>query len=177
MSRAELNLSESVQALRLSVQYLEASGLGMSIAIASAESPMASTAPSDTIKDTMKCASGSAFGDTDMLSVLEGQPQPPQPEPGELLVRVHACSLSPSDYRMLHGDCEFIKKPRLGFPYVPGGDVCGTVEAVPSVADCAFHVGDRVVSTWDVYGEGGIAELAIVATARTASLPAGVSAL
>lgn len=80
-----------------------------------------------------------------------------------LLVKVQACSLSPGDIRTIKGEKAIITKSRHahGFPYIPGGDICGTV--VETSGDAGdFAVGDSVVSTWDMFGEGGMAEYAIV---------------
>lgn len=41
------------------------------------------------------------------------------PGSGNILVRVKACSFSPSDYRMMSGEADLIKKPK-SWPYIPG---------------------------------------------------------
>lgn len=94
---------------------------------------------------------------------------------GKLLLRVRACSLSPSDYRMLTGDASLIKKPKDGFPYVPGGDVCGVVLEVGKGVD-GFKKGDEVVATWDIFGVGGLAEYAVVDSRFAALKPPAISA-
>jgi hypothetical protein len=42
-----------------------------------------------------------------------------KPGSGNVLVKVHACSFSPSDYRMMSGETDLIKKPKA-WPYIPG---------------------------------------------------------
>jgi len=76
----------------------------------------------------------------------------------KLLIGVRACSLSPSDYRMLSGDCALVKTTRV--PFVPGGDIAGVV--LESESD-EFATGDAVIATWGpFFGEGGLAERAAV---------------
>jgi threonine dehydrogenase-like Zn-dependent dehydrogenase len=71
------------------------------------------------------------------------------------------------------GDGSLIKKPKA-FPYIPGGDICGTVEAIgPDVTD--FQPGDAVVATWSVFGEGGLAEYAIVNSKLTVKKPDAIT--
>ncbi|MFD7655998.1 alcohol dehydrogenase catalytic domain-containing protein, partial [Actinosynnema sp. NPDC059797] len=65
----------------------------------------------------------------------------PRPGPGQLLVRVAAASVNPTDVRLPGGD--FRDAVHLEFPHVPGNDFAGTVEEVgPGVT--AFAVGDEV---------------------------------
>ena len=97
-----------------------------------------------------------------------------QPGSKQLLIRVHACSVTPGDYRMITGIAKFLKKPRDGFPYIPGLDVSGTV-VESSVED--FTAGDEVISTWFICGEGGMAEYALVDAVRTIKRSSNVSAV
>lgn len=60
------------------------------------------------------------------------------------------------------------------WPYIPGGDVCGTVESVPSNCN-DFKVGDKVVATWDMFGLGGLAQYTKVNPKKTVKLPDGLS--
>lgn len=66
---------------------------------------------------------------------------PPEPQPGELLVRVRACSLNFHDDLVVHG-----KIPSAD-GRVPLSDGAGEVIAVGDGVD-AFKVGDKVVSTF-----------------------------
>ncbi|CAG9461758.1 unnamed protein product [Pedinophyceae sp. YPF-701] len=135
---------------------------------------MSLSALDDVARPAMKHASAKAFGPThEVLQVLDDGRDRPTPGKGELLVRVLAVSLSGSDWRSMHGDVPGIKKPAKGFPYVPGGDCCSEVVALgPGVAE--FQAGDRVVSTWQVFGEGALAEYATVKASLSAKLPATV---
>ena len=74
-------------------------------------------------------ASGLSFGEA------------PEPSPGanEVLIDVHAASVSYMDYLMASG--RYQMRPPL--PYVPGTDAAGIVVAVGDAVD-RFHPGDRV---------------------------------
>ncbi|KAI0559396.1 alcohol dehydrogenase [Gracilaria domingensis] len=111
----------------------------------------------------MKAAQVSAFGNpVDVLSVSDDVEPPLPPPKNHVLIRVHAVSLSPSDYRMLTGAGDLIKKPpKNRWPYIPGGDLSGVVEQVGEGVT-NFHEADEVVATWDVYGIGALAERAVV---------------
>jgi len=66
----------------------------------------------------------------------------PDPGPGELLVRVHACAVCRTDLHVIEGDL-----PDATLPVVPGHQVVGTVERLGE--GCArFGVGDRVGVAW-----------------------------
>jgi len=98
---------------------------------------------------------------------------PAAPAKGELLVRVEACSVTPGDWRMLSGDTRLMKKPKA-FPYIPGGDVSGRVEAVGEGVT-RFKVGDEVIGTWSVFGIGGFADLTLVHESLAVPKPAALS--
>lgn len=123
------------------------------------------------IPQTMKAAQASAFGDAaKVLAVSESVPTPSYPPAkSHVLIKVHACSLSPSDYRMLSGSADLVKKPSA-WPYTAGGDVAGVVVAVHD-DDTQFAVGDHVMGTWDVFGTGGVAEYTAVHTKYVARIP------
>jgi len=123
----------------------------------------------------MKAALVSRFGQPDdVISVVEGEAVPkPAPSETKLLIRVMACSLSPGDYRALLGEKTIVANPSM--PYIPGGDVSGIVEDVPEILKKEYKIGDRVVSTWDTFGTGGLAEYKLVDPKHTAKLPEGLT--
>src|SRR5438445_8336439 len=86
----------------------------------------------------------------------------PTPADGEVLVRVHATSLNPIDWKYRRG-----MMPKE-LPAVLGSDVSGTVEL--SRAD-GFAAGDEVFGL----AAGAYAELAVADAGRLARKPAGVS--
>ena len=100
-------------------------------------------------------------GGPDVLRYEEAER--PEPGDGEVLIRVHAASVNPTDWKYRRGLAE---KP---LPAVLGNDVSGTVEV--SRAE-GFAEGD------DVFGfaaSGGYAEFATAPGAAIARKPAGVS--
>jgi NADPH:quinone reductase-like Zn-dependent oxidoreductase len=100
-------------------------------------------------------------GDSDVLSLEEtGRPEPAE---GEVLIRVHAASVNPLDWKIRRG-----LRPRE-LPAVLGNDVSGTVES--SRAE-EFAAGDEV---FGFAVSGGYAELATARAEAIAKKPDGLS--
>jgi NADPH:quinone reductase-like Zn-dependent oxidoreductase len=100
-------------------------------------------------------------GDPDVLRYEETDR--PEPGDGEVLIRVHAASVNPADWKSRRGS-------RSGpLPRVLGFDVSGTVEA--SRAD-GFAEGDQV---FGIPASGGYAEYSTASAAAIARKPEGVS--
>lgn len=95
----------------------------------------------------------------------------PQPEPdaGEVRVKVAAVSLNPVDYKLLQGG-----HPAWTYPFILGLDVAGTVDAVGADVD-QWQVGDRVLYHGQLSRPGGYAEYAIAAAHVIARIPDGLS--
>ncbi len=92
---------------------------------------------------------------------------PPQLRPGTLEIDVRAAGCNFFDILMVQGRYQ-VKPP---FPFVPGGEVAGTVREVgEGVED--FAAGDRVVAAT---GVGGFAESAVVDARRVFGLPEAMS--
>ena len=72
---------------------------------------------------------------------LEELPRP-EPGPGQLLVRVHACGVCRTDLHVVDGE---LSEPKL--PLVPGHEVVGRVAAVGAGVD-GFEQGARVGVPW-----------------------------
>jgi NADPH2:quinone reductase len=90
----------------------------------------------------------------------------PQPAAGEVLIDVHAASVSYMDYLMTCGGYQM----RPALPYVPGTDAAGVVVACGERVT-RFRPGDRVsCMSWF----GGFAERMVAREASTASLPVNV---
>ena len=66
----------------------------------------------------------------------------PQPGPGEVQIRVHACGVCRTDLHIVDGEL-----PHPALPLIPGHQIVGTVTALgPGVT--RFRVGDRVGVPW-----------------------------
>jgi len=92
----------------------------------------------------------------------------PSPQPGEVLIRVHAAGVNPIDWKLRAG---YLKQYMpVTLPYTPGLDVAGTVDALgDGVTD--FAVGDRVFGR----GNSTYADFAVATATTIARIPEGVS--
>jgi NADPH:quinone reductase len=98
----------------------------------------------------------------------------PQPDPGHVLVEVHAAGVNVMDPMYTAGWIKDYMEHR--FPLVPGIDLSGVVQSVgPDVT--GFAVGDEVfgVSAKPFVGEGTFAEYSSVPASGLAHKPAGLS--
>src|SRR5438094_9455690 len=66
----------------------------------------------------------------------------PQPETGQLLVRVSACAVCRTDLHVVDGE---LPEPKL--PLIPGHEIVGTVIEKGAEVD-RFQIGDRVGVPW-----------------------------
>ena len=66
----------------------------------------------------------------------------PEPGPGEVLVRVHACGVCRTDLHIVDGD---LTRPKL--PLIPGHEIVGTVHAIGTGVE-RLAVGQRVGVPW-----------------------------
>jgi NADPH2:quinone reductase len=112
----------------------------------------------------MRAVLCTAFEGIKSLSI--GETAAPRPKPDEVLIDVHAASVSYMDYLMISGGYQM--RPPL--PYVPGTDAAGVVVAIGSKVD-RFCPGDRVTcGGW----YGGFAEQMTAKAGRTSRLPDNV---
>ncbi|OYZ45956.1 MAG: NADPH:quinone oxidoreductase [Novosphingobium sp. 16-62-11] len=112
----------------------------------------------------MKALRTHAAGGPETL-VLDELPDP-VPGKGEVLLRVHACSINFPDTLMIRDLYQF--KPER--PYAPGSELAGTIEALGEGVT-GWAVGDRVIA---MIGNGGLAEKVVASVARLFALPDGV---
>src|SRR5439155_12081651 len=97
----------------------------------------------------------------------------PAPGSGELLIRVHAASVNPIDWKVRAGYMkDYIPLP---LPFIPGWDVSGVVEAVSSGVT-KFNKGDEVYARPDVsaHGYGAYAQYVVAKEAETALKPKSI---
>ncbi|MEV0197908.1 NADP-dependent oxidoreductase [Nonomuraea sp. NPDC050691] len=119
----------------------------------------------------MRVVSFTSFGDPGVLTVAEAPL--PQPEEGQVRIRVEAATLNPADVAARSG--AFGPMLPAGPRYVPGWDVAGMVDAV-GPATSGFELGDRVVgmSDWLATKRGTHAEFVVLDAAAIAPAPAGI---
>lgn len=109
----------------------------------------------------MKAVLCSHFGTADELQMADIAP--PQPAPGQAVVRVHAAALNFFDTLIIAG--KYQNKPP--FPFSPAAEFAGIVEQIgPGVADIAR--GDRVMG---YMGWGAAREAVAIAAAQIVKLP------
>src|SRR3954452_6722783 len=109
---------------------------------------------------------GSEYGSLDAFALSEGEI--PQPAQGEVRLKVEATALGFVDGLIAQGRYQI--RPPL--PYVPGGEIAGTVDATGPGVD-AVVISDRVV-TWQL--GGGLAEYVTVEAHAVDKIPAGLDA-
>jgi len=97
----------------------------------------------------------SQYGGPDVLYLAESPD--PVPEPGEILVDVHAASVNGADYKVRRGGGPHSAK----FPHILGRDFSGVVSALGAGVD-SFAVGDPVFGVLDRGQEGAYAEKLVV---------------
>ncbi len=92
----------------------------------------------------------------------------PEPGPGQVLLRVDSCGLKFPDILQIQGSYQV--KP--GLPFIPGGEIAGTVVAHgPDLDESAPDIGDRVL----VMADGGLAELVAVPARQCLPIPDAMS--
>ncbi|MER7482664.1 NADP-dependent oxidoreductase [Streptomyces sp. NPDC126510] len=118
-------------------------------------------------QNTMRAISQDVLGGPEVLKKVEIER--PVPRPNEVLVRVRAAGVNPTDWKH-RATGGFLGEP----PFVLGWDVSGVVEAV-GIGVAAFAPGDEVFGMLPYpYGHGSHAEYVIAPVRALARKPAGV---
>src|SRR6202047_471162 len=121
--------------------------------------------------ENMKAVQVHKYGGPEVLR-FEDAPRP-TPDSGELLIRVHAASVNPLDWKVRAGYMkDYIPLP---MPFIPGWDVSGVVEVVGSGVT-KFEKGDEVYARPDVtaHGFGAYAEYVVAKETETALKPKSI---
>ncbi|CAB9497629.1 Mycocerosic acid synthase-like polyketide synthase [Seminavis robusta] len=146
---------------------------------------MTEAATTDTDTPTMKAAILHKNGDPLTEEVLSLDDVPiPEPKEGEFLVKIHAASINPVDWKLMNGDIPGYKSGPTG------SDLAGTIEKIgPNTTTTDLKVGDAVygdsIATKGSFGEYCIVPATVaskkpsnISFAEAASLPlAGLTAL
>jgi NADPH2:quinone reductase len=117
-------------------------------------------------KSEMRAIHVEQFGDPEVMRL--GEAPQPAPEPGQVLVRIHAAGVNPVDTYIRSGN--YATKPPL--PYTPGADGAGVIERVGADVR-SLAPGDRVYVGGSV--SGTYAELALCNASQAHPLPAAIS--
>lgn len=89
----------------------------------------------------MRAVGFTEFGDPSVLGIVTVPV--PKPGAGQVLVKVDAATVNPTDLGFRHGGRPL--PPGVEPPYIPGMDLAGVIEAVdPSVTN--WRPGDRVMA-------------------------------
>ena len=105
-------------------------------------------------------------------SVFELESIPvPEPGPGQLLIRVESAGVNFSDVKRRRGDAYPFPTQ---FPFIPGGEIAGTVEAHGPGVD-GPPVGTKVFALAGPTGFGGYAQYAVSYAATAMPMPEGLS--
>ncbi|MEX2626438.1 MAG: NADP-dependent oxidoreductase, partial [Ilumatobacteraceae bacterium] len=111
-------------------------------------------------------------GGPDALEIVE-LPDP-APAPGQVLVRVRAAAVNPTDTILRSG----ARRPQQGHtpPYVPGMDVAGELVAIGEGTATTLGIGDRVMAIVLPSGShGGYSELLALPAGSVTRAPAGTT--
>lgn len=118
----------------------------------------------------MKAIAFDAPGGPEVLQIHELPP--PTPAPGEVLIRVQAAAVSPTD-TMRRAGARTSDKPG---PFVPGMDAAGVIEAINEDTETGLQVGDEVMAFIVPNGShGAYAERIAVCAESVVRTPRGTS--
>ncbi|CAF0897810.1 unnamed protein product [Rotaria sp. Silwood1] len=114
-----------------------------------------STTSTSSIPSVMKAAQQNNFGEIrNVLTLRDDVPVPRKLSAKQILVRVHAASINPVDWKLLNGNLSLVI--HYSFPHIPGNDVAGVVVDIGSEVK-RFQIGDKVYGNVGVHG-GSYAE-------------------
>ncbi|MGE7886913.1 NADP-dependent oxidoreductase [Bacillus cereus] len=98
----------------------------------------------------------------------ERQVLKPVVKKNEVLIRIHATSVNPVDWKIRKGDLQ--EQLRFSFPITLGLDVAGVIEAIGE--DVAyFKIGDKVFTKPENIGQGSYAEFIAVQSDLVSHMP------
>jgi len=119
-------------------------------------SPSPSSPPPSSLPKVMKAVVFDGYGEPDdKIRFVQNHPIPVVGN-SDVLIRVHAASLNPIDYKILHGYLWLLKMAQT-WPFIPGHDVSGVV--VHTGSHCKrIKTGDKVYSMATFLRCGTLAE-------------------
>ncbi|PEV45666.1 NADPH:quinone reductase [Bacillus thuringiensis] len=102
----------------------------------------------------------------------ERQVLKPVVQNNEVLIRIHATSVNPVDWKIRKGDLQ--EQLRFSFPITLGLDVAGVIEEVGKDVEC-FNIGDKVFTKPENIGKGSYAEFIAVQLDLVSHMPNNIS--
>src|ERR1700740_1300556 len=114
----------------------------------------------------MKAVRIHKYGGSDVLKYEEAPRQKPQP--GEILVRVHAAGVNPIDWKVREGEMKDFWPHK--FPLILGWDLSGVVEELGRGVS-RFKIADEVYSCPDPTRDGAYADYIVVRESQLALKP------
>lgn len=119
--------------------------------------------------ELMKAVRIHSYGGPEVLK-YEHAPRP-DPQVGEVLVRVHAAGVNPFDWKVRAGYMKDFVQHKL--PLIPGWDVSGVVEEIGSgpAAALQFNKGDQIYGKLDPTRDGTYAEYVLARESEIALKP------
>jgi alcohol dehydrogenase len=117
----------------------------------------------------MKAAFIRKYGGSEVVEL--GNLPTPEPGPSDLLIRVHAASVNPVDFKIRDGMLKTLLPYR--FPLILGNDLAGTVVGLGGAVK-RFEKGDEVFARLDRQRIGSFAEYALVDESNAATKPANL---
>lgn len=136
------------------------------------ETPSASTAYAAVPDSRNRAVRVDHFGGPEVIAV--GEIAVPKPEADEVLVRVHAASVNPVDWKTAQGKYPPVGEDKL--PIVLGRDLAGTIAELGQDVDASWSVGDRVFAFID-QDRGAQADFVRVKASELVATPAGLGSV
>ena len=103
----------------------------------------------------MKAAQQNGYGEArQVLTLRDDVPVPRVLSSKQVLVRVHAASINPVNWKLLNGNLSLVS--RYSFPHIPGSDVAGIIVDIGASVK-RLQVGDHVYGNLGING-GAYAE-------------------
>jgi NADPH:quinone reductase-like Zn-dependent oxidoreductase len=122
---------------------------------------------------TMKACYFDKYGPADKVLKMGNFPIPVLEGPHDVLVKVHAAALNPTDYKQTEGELKAIlERP---FPILPGMDFSGVVVKKGEAVDSRFNIGDEVFGMVRGLRTGTTAEFVVVNDHILSHKPQGLS--
>ncbi|WP_436864642.1 NADP-dependent oxidoreductase [Bacillus fungorum] len=90
----------------------------------------------------------------------------------EVLIRIHATSVNPVDWKIRKGDLQ--EQLRFSFPITLGLDIAGVIEEVGEDVEC-FNIGEKVFTKPENIGRGSYAEFIAVQSDLVSHMPNNIS--